>query len=624
MAALPHHAWEDAPAIPHLWEGSSDDDSDDDLDPLTNKTAAAAEMLESLFDLYYTSSISAQVFCVICFWAGKAGVPGEAARYGKRPGLASGHYQRHLDEVLGFKAEAAKLYEIDVAGHRKADMSRTNFKLKVRIPYESIDDELKGDPAITVRLQEAIDNGDLPQSYFEHPVVLGTPDPVLPLALYMDGLPYSLTDSVVGVWLVNLITNSRSMVAVVRKRLVCKCGCAGWCTFYPLLLFLHWIFTQMAEGVLPLLRHDHAPFTCFRQALGGVAMRIKSCLLYLKGDWPEFCERFGYPTWASTMRPCLSCNGFGDSLYSVLGVGPLGLPWRENTDQDYEGACRRCEYHIDLTPESHSLLKGLLVYDKRKGGSHGRALLAPAPTLALLAGDRLEPSPRLPDVGPMFDSIAVFPFPVVFWRPVNATLCTHRCPLMDESLGITPCRSICFDLLHTLYLGPMQTWCRLAIWKLILNGVWGAARAPSAEQIILSILAMRAELFSWYKARHAAYPDENLTRVSDMTPKMIGTPNDPLMKTKAMETYGFLLFLIDMLAKYGGDVGNDAVKLQEAGQLIVRYLAILRSSPINMSAAHVQERTPPCEQTKEQLSLSLLHDLGLSKNGDGEIVYMYK
>jgi len=283
-----------------------------------------------------------------------------------------------------------------------------------------------------------------------------------------------------------------------------------------------------------------------------------------------------------------------------LGVGPLALPWWENSDQDYDDACVRCEHHINLTQESHSILKGLLRYDKKKDGSHGRALNAPVPTLGLLMDDRLEPSPRLPNIGAMFDNLSVFPFPVVFWRPSGNTLCTHRCPLMDPSLGITPNRSICFDLLHTLYLGPLITWCQLALWHLLMAGVWGDGRAPTAAQLVLCILAMRSELMAWYKTRHTLYPHENLTRVSDFTPKMIGTFNDPKMKTKAMETYGMLLFLVDMLAKYGGVVG-DAPKLMEAGQMLVRYIAIVRASPINMSAADLQERTPPYEKTNEQL-----------------------
>jgi len=125
--------------------------------------------------------------------------------------------------------------------------------------------------------------------YYSNPVVeAGMEDGelVLPTALYMDGVPYSLTDSVVGVWLVNLVTGNRSLLAMVRKRLVCKCGCNGWCTFFPLLVFLHWAFGAMATGVLPLMGPLLEAWSGARAVVAGTAMRLKYCLLYLKGDWP--------------------------------------------------------------------------------------------------------------------------------------------------------------------------------------------------------------------------------------------------------------------------------------------------------------------------------------------------
>jgi len=311
---------------------------------------------------------------------------------------------------------------------------------------------------------------------------------------------------------------------MVRKRLVCKCGCNGWCTFFPLLVFLHWAFGAMATGVLPLMGPLLEAWSGARAVVARTAMRLKYCLLYLKRDWPEFCERFGYPTWASNLRPCLCCSGFGDGLFDVTGVGPTQLPWWENTDAEYDEACSRCEHLVVLSPAQHETVKGHLVFDKRTSGAraaHGRALKQDIAELGLLSGDRLEPTTWLRDVGDDFNNISVFPYPVVFWRPSDATLCTHRwrvrlqfflghdclhfpcrwalecpeppcmimyggqppykhvvsgtrqpadtqiannsvskkmprahdaphrCPLMDPALGITPNRSICFDLLHT-------------------------------------------------------------------------------------------------------------------------------------------------------------------------------
>ena len=163
---------------------------------------------------------------------------------------------------------------------------------------------------------------------------------------------------------------------------------------------------------------------------------------------------------------------------------------------------------------------------------------------------------------------------------------------MDPALGITPCRSICFDLLHTLYLGPLTSWCKHVIWILLLGGVWGVLETTQGEQVIMGILRMRAALLDWYKARAKLFPHENLTRVADLTPKMVGTAAEPKLKTKAMETFGLLLFLIDMLTQHAGVIGADAARFAEAGRMLVRYLEIVRSSPVNMHPAAIQEPHP--------------------------------
>ena len=42
----------------------------------------------------------------------------------------------------------------------------------------------------------------------------------------MDSLPYSLVDSVLGVWLINLITGARHVLLIIRKKL-CATAAAG-------------------------------------------------------------------------------------------------------------------------------------------------------------------------------------------------------------------------------------------------------------------------------------------------------------------------------------------------------------------------------------------------------------
>eukprot|EP00969_Alexandrium_andersonii_P177473 7847825-Alexandrium_andersonii.AAC.1 len=94
------HSWE-APRA-HRWDEElggdyGESDSDEPPNPEEDKGVAAKEFLEVLTDLYMQSQISAQHFAVLCYWAAKAGMEGNAESFGMRPGANSGNYQRHLE-----------------------------------------------------------------------------------------------------------------------------------------------------------------------------------------------------------------------------------------------------------------------------------------------------------------------------------------------------------------------------------------------------------------------------------------------------------------------------------------------------------------------------------------------
>ena len=69
------------------------------------------------------------------------------------------------------------------------------------------------------------------------------------------------------------------------------------------------------------------------------------------------------------------------------------------------------------TVELLKRIKGPLYYDRREKGSHGLALRWDISGTLLLAGDRLEPSQELTDVG-RIDSLTVLALPILltFWR----------------------------------------------------------------------------------------------------------------------------------------------------------------------------------------------------------------
>ena len=89
----------------------------------------------------------------------------------------------------------------------------------------------------------------MPDSYHANPIVQAHPDePVLPLGLFVDATPYSLTDSVLGFWTVCLVTGRRWLSAALRKKVCCKCGCRGWCAYDVVVRFLRWSIAILGPG----------------------------------------------------------------------------------------------------------------------------------------------------------------------------------------------------------------------------------------------------------------------------------------------------------------------------------------------------------------------------------------
>eukprot|EP00974_Lingulodinium_polyedra_P005065 475712-Lingulodinium_polyedra.AAC.1 len=200
--------------------------------------------------LFHERTLNARQLCIAMHFAGKAGIA-EAAKLGYRPGAQSGKYNAHLKRVWKTDTPDGSLYTMSVPGHAKQDLSRTLHDIPVFPPHELVAQELAEDGA-ALRVAEYIDVG-MPPAYHEHPVVLGQGtgaghDPVCPLALYLDFLPYSLTDSVLGWWIHILPTDKRLLFALCRKRMVCKCGCRGWCTFHAFFSMLRWSLEALARG----------------------------------------------------------------------------------------------------------------------------------------------------------------------------------------------------------------------------------------------------------------------------------------------------------------------------------------------------------------------------------------
>ena len=580
--------------------------------------------------LYFRRKIVAVDFCIAMHWAAKAGL--EAAReWGKPPGQQSGKYSDFLKRKLGH-TRTGVFYILPVPGFAKGE-GRAKIPLLVIPPHEALEEAARQDPTSRTILREAVDDRTLPPCYYDNPLVAANPPgagPLAPYSLFVDGVPYSNDDSVMGIWVLDVLTDQRFLLGLLRKKLLCRCGCRGWCTLWAVWDWLHYCFSAAAAGRYPVARHDGEPWGDLdqdRAALSGTALEKRWVLLHVKMDWQEYASSCAFPLWTDSLRPCMDCNASTENRTDSAACTVDRLVWRENGDHDYFLACDRVEVVVQVAAAHHAALCQLLCHDRRSGGSHGLALLGDYAELGLHRGDRLEPSTSLRDIGDFFER-KDFPLRgIVFWRPSRESLCRHRCPLFDPAIGITPRRCLTKDSLHVLFLGVMHTLCKVTVWELLASRTFSAV-GTQGERVAASIEWLDQDLDRFYKRHRAANPTEELTRITAFTSEIVGSPDDRKFTGKGAQTWGFMLYLNDLFGRLGPRLPTESHCLFLAGKELLEIVRIWHRSPACVSRAdqtacfsaylrlcsltqHVDEIR---EQPKRHSMIHLLKDMAVLGN----------
>ena len=580
------HSWEapepsvarDAPE-PSVARDAPGADAGDADDP---QCEAGAELADLLLNLHVEGSLSAKHTCLIAHWAREAGAKGPIGDLAFRPNAPSGHYQRHVDSAMGL-SKGKGLYTVAVPGHTKHSCNRTLHDVAVLPPHEILHNEFVAKPDLVTQAAEA----QWPANYASHPVAKASSNPATPLSFYMDGCQFTKAGAQVLVFVVvNILSGTQHLAAVLRKKEMCKCGCRGWCSIRPVLEFFRWSFSALAAGAFPAGRHDGRPFTTEqdegRTALAGLGLACGVCAVQqVKGDWAEYSHSLGFPTWKHNDYPCLWCRSDHDTLYLMDGISEGTLPWQENDAAAYEEACRRCEIYVVIaTEEQRASVAQELYYDKRTYGSRGRALKAAIPALGLKSGNRLEPCPALPDVAD-FGKVPL-PATVLFWRPSQETFARHRNPLFTPELGIDV-QSLRVDTLHTLFLGVFQLQCAAVVHALVAADVWQTALAGCAnppERLQASAVHLTHEVHAWVRSQRG----HALIAIPEITTRHLGTASAPDCKLKGAQTKTLLLFLNEFLPTHAGKLRHGA-DMVTASDCLVRHMNLISQAPMAWSVA---------------------------------------
>ena len=101
-----------APDLP-LGSFEQNDFSSDEADD-GEAAASSLELADYLYSLRVNGSLSARDVCVIAWFGQKAGLKGAATDFAFRPDAPSGHYQRHLDAIVGHGATVEGACQIEV------------------------------------------------------------------------------------------------------------------------------------------------------------------------------------------------------------------------------------------------------------------------------------------------------------------------------------------------------------------------------------------------------------------------------------------------------------------------------------------------------------------------------
>ena len=570
------------PEAPKPWDvqlenlegGMAEWNDDEDTDESGVEADPGSELFAYVTSQHQAGFLTAKQACVIAWWAGKAGVS-SMEPIGLPPDtVGSGDFKRLLTKVLRGSAET---YILPVPAYLRSTGTRGDYGLHTLLPHEALINELQG-----TELQMMHQMWEKAPNYEGHPVVRAAammPEKpvVVPLSLFIDGVAYAKKDSLLVVSVQNLWTERRHIVAVLRKRVLCKCGCRGWDTLHTLFSWLRWCLQILADAKHPEQRHDGTGWQKEdkqREEVGGSGLPFAAAVLQLRADWAEIAHTLAVPQWKSAGNPCFLCDTSSADMFThLLACGTGDLPWTLHDAETYEQACQECEIDVDPSEEQWNELRNLLRHDRRREGSRGLSLTAPVESLLLRKGDRLEPTEDMLDVAQFNHERQ----PARFWRRSQESVVLRRNPLLCKALGLDLPTVVAVDVLHTLCLGVHQQYVAGALWAFVSDRAAAGAGPGQENQQEANMDFMRAHYTQWLKSASKKYPEMNLSAVGDLSMAILGKERGSVLKAKAHETLTLLKWLADFLPLVQAQFAEGVAWSSAAVDLTQMYEAMAKA-----------------------------------------------
>ena len=551
MTACKVYAWELPQSHPRAWdreeqEGGLQAWNNDSSESEEEEAKPGEELASYLLEQHRMGSLNAKQVCVIAHWGSQAGVAELRPLSLPPDAKGSGDFKRRLDQLA--PASSCKTYVVECPAYVRAAGGRATFGLHVLLPHELLLQDLEN-----ANMQELHAQWKAAPNYQNHPVVaaaeaMADPPPVVPLSLFVDGVSYTKRDSLLAVTIHNLWTGHRFVLAVLRRKILCRCSCRGWETLQSFFAWLEWCLQVLKAGLHPAQKHNQQPWNQDtdkqRADRAGTRLPFLGAVVQLRADWAEIAHILSVPQWSSARHPCFLCSADRDSVYALLEeCSGDHWPWPLKSADDFELACQECEVTVANPPRQlwHQAQR-VLEHDMRSDGARGLSLRASIPGLNLQAGDRVEPTPSQPDT--QAAAAQDLPEAILFWRRRNESLVLRRNPLLKPDLGMDLPSVVALDLLHTFCLGIHQQFVAHAMWACIRQRNAPGLPMLQAARDEENMQHLKAHYQAWLRAAKGRFL---ITAVPDMGLDILGSPGSPSLRAKAHESLTLLRWLRDFL-----------------------------------------------------------------------------